>query len=55
MAFGAEDMGGNLGVSELDSRPDSPSPKDEVHPPSLPFVSSPFHGVEALCISVLIF
>ncbi|KAK9904272.1 hypothetical protein WJX75_008209 [Coccomyxa subellipsoidea] len=29
VAFGAEDMGGNLGVSELDSRPDSPSPKDE--------------------------
>ncbi|BDA45575.1 probable single myb histone 3 at N-terminal half [Coccomyxa sp. Obi] len=29
VAFGVEDMGGNLGVSELDSRPESPSPKDE--------------------------
>ncbi len=31
VAFGVEDMGANLGVSELDSRTESPSPKDEVH------------------------
>jgi hypothetical protein len=33
VAFGAEDMAGNLAVNELESRPSSPSAKDEVRSP----------------------
>ncbi len=45
VAFGVEDMGGNLGVSELDSRPESPSPKDEV-PSAAPLFAAPLHTAD---------
>lgn len=56
VAFGADDMGGNLSVNELESRPSSPSAKDEVcRASNLVYHSTLAHGSHsssAACLSL---